>query len=287
MGDIQTIQWFPGHMSKALRKIKENLKLVDLVVEVVDARIPMSSRNPDLEKIIGEKPRAIVMNKIDIADPVQTNKWLEHYREDEITAIAIDCKSGSGLKTFSSAVKSTLAQKMDSWNKKGMVGRSIRIMVVGIPNVGKSTFINRLISFSKAKVEDRPGVTRGNQWFSLGKDIDLLDTPGVLWPKFDDKTVGENLAFTGAVKDQILDIESLAIRLIEKLERMYAGSLAKRFKIDVSFKDLSAYDCLKMIAQKRGMFISGGELDLERASIMLIDEFRSAKIGRVTLERFN
>lgn len=287
MGDSQTIQWFPGHMSKALRKIKENLKLVDLVVEIVDARIPLSSRNPDLGKIINGKPRAIVMNKMDIADPIQTKKWLEHYQDAGVTAMAIDCKSGNGLKMFSSTIKSALAQKMDLWKKKGMVGRSIRIMVVGIPNVGKSTFINRLISFSKAKVEDRPGVTRGNQWFSLGKDIDLLDTPGVLWPKFDDKTVGENLAFTGAVKDQILDIESLAIRLIEKLEYLYTGSLSKRFKIDESLSDLSAYDCLRRIAQKRGMFISGGELDLERASIMLIDEFRSAKIGRITLERLS
>lgn len=287
MSSTQNIQWFPGHMTKAIREIKENLKLVDLVAEIIDARIPVSSRNPNLDEIINKKPRVIVMNKSDMADSSETKKWIDHYRGKGIMAMYVDCRTGDGVNKFSKVIKDSLSQKISLWKEKGMTGRCVKVMVVGVPNVGKSTFINRLTSKSKAKTADRPGVTKGNQWFSLDKGIDLLDTPGVLWPKFDDPLVGERLAFTGAVRDQVLDIESLAVRLIDTLVPKYVHNLSERFKIDVDvILKLDSYECLKLIAKKRGMIMSGAELDIERAAIMLIDEFRDAKLGRITLERF-
>ena len=288
MSEIQNIQWFPGHMTKTKRKIEASLKMVDAVAEIIDARVPVSSRNPDLDSIIKSKPRIVLMNKSDMSDVTQTNKWIRHYKDNGIVAIAVDCKSGKGLNSFYSAVNNILKDKIDSWKSKGMVKRSIRVMVVGIPNVGKSSFINRMSRGVKAKVEDRPGVTRGNQWFSIGKGFELLDTPGVLWPKFDDPTVGERLAFTGAVKDQIIDTELLACRLLELLSTEYSEALQFRFKLDnVDFINVSGHDLLELIGKKRGMLISGGEIDTERASVMVLDEFRAGKLGKITLERIN
>ena len=211
----QSIQWFPGHMAKTRRKIKEILPLIDAVAEVVDARIPMSSRNPELKSLIGDKPHIILLNKCDMADKAVTDGWIKYYKSQSIAAIPIDCKSGKGLNAFKDTVKTVLADRLETYAKKGMVGKPLRVMVVGIPNVGKSSFINRIAGNTKAKVENRPGVTRGNQWFTIDKQLELLDTPGVLWPKFEDQTVGERLAFTGAVKDRILDTELLVMRLLE------------------------------------------------------------------------
>ncbi len=279
----QSIQWFPGHMAKTRRKIKEILPLIDAVAEVVDARIPQSSRNPEILELIEGKPHIILLNKCDMADKTVTDKWIEHYKSQGITAIAVDCKSGKGLNAFKTNVKTILAEKLELYAKKGMVGKPLRVMVVGIPNVGKSSFINKIAGGSKAKVENRPGVTRGNQWFTIDKQLELLDTPGVLWPKFEDETVGEHLAFTGAVKDRVLDVELLAMRLLEVLSEHYPELLVKRYgELDFS---LDSYDLLSLIGKKRGMVIRGGETDLERAANMLLEEYRNCKIGLISLER--
>ena len=283
MSEAQTIQWFPGHMAKTRRKIKEILPLIDAVAEVVDARVPVSSRNPELLSLIGDKPLIILLNKCDMADPNATAGWINYYKKRNITAIGIDCKNGKGLNAFKNAVKTALADKLKAYSEKGMVGKPLRVMVVGIPNVGKSSFINRIGGGNKAKVENRPGVTRGNQWFTVDKQLELLDTPGVLWPKFEDKTVGEHLAFTGAVKDNILDTELLAVRLSELLAAHYPDRLTARYgEINL---DTDGYDILCQIGKKRGMVIRGGETDTERAANMLLEEFRSCKIGNITLER--
>lgn len=288
MSQMQQIQWFPGHMTKTKRKIQENLKLVDAVAEIIDARIPVSSRNPDLDQMLQIKPRIILLNKSDMADPKETKRWISYYQELGISAKALDCKTGKGLGSVLPMIRELLKSRITAFEKKGMVGRSIRIMVVGVPNVGKSSFINKMAKGNKAKVEDRPGVTRGNQWFSIGKGVELLDTPGVLWPKFDDPEVGEKLAFTGAVKDQVFDTEALAMRLLEVLayNQEYFYSLKERFKLlDVTFSDISGRELLELIGRKRGMLVAGGEVDLERASIMVLDEFRGGKLGKVTLEK--
>lgn len=279
----QSIQWFPGHMAKTKRKIKEILPIIDAVAEVVDARIPLSSRNPDLHEIIENKPHIILLNKCDMADPKATKEWIDFYKSKGITAIAVDCKSGKGLNTFKDTVKITLADKLESYKEKGMVGKPLRVMVVGIPNVGKSSFINKIAGKTRAKAENRPGVTRGNQWFTIDKQLELLDTPGVLWPKFEDKTVGEHLAVTGAVKDRILDIELLAMRLIEILYDGYEDLLTARYgNLDFS---MDSYEVLCQIGKKRGMVIRGGDTDTERAANMLLEEYRNQKIGNITLER--
>ncbi len=283
MSNSQNIQWFPGHMAKTRRKITEQLKLVDAVAEVVDARIPISSRNPDLKSIIGDKPHIILLNKCDMADDTATKKWIEHYKSQNIFAIPVECKNGKGISAFKDTVKTVLSDKLEQYRAKGMVGKPLRVMVVGIPNVGKSSFINRIAGGSRAKVENRPGVTRGNQWFSVDKELELLDTPGVLWPKFDDNTVGEHLAFTGAVTDRIIDTELLAMRLLEILVSKYPDLLTERYKISDFPED--AYGALCLLGKKRGMMIRGGETDTERAANMLLEEFRSCKIGRITLER--
>ena len=280
--NAQSIQWFPGHMAKTRRKIKEILPLIDAVAEVVDARIPMSSRNPELEDLIGDKPHIILLNKCDMADKAVTNKWIEYYKTQNITAIAVDCKSGKGLNAFKDTVKTVLADKLQSYAQKGMVGKPLRVMVVGIPNVGKSSFINRIAGNTKAKVENRPGVTRGNQWFTIDRQLELLDTPGVLWPKFEDQTVGERLAFTGAVKDRILDVELLSMRLLEILSAEYPELLTKRYG-EFDFQ-CDSYDLLCLIGKKRGMVIRGGETDTERAANMLLEEYRNCKIGFISLE---
>lgn len=283
MADIQDIQWFPGHMTRTKRQIKESIKLIDAVAEIVDARVPMSSRNPDLTEMVNNKPRLILLNKCDAADPDATAKWMRRFESDGVRAMAVDCRSGTGLKAFVPEVKKLLADRITALKEKGMGGKSLRVMVVGIPNVGKSSFINKMIGGTKAKVEDRPGVTRGNQWFSVPGGIELLDTPGVLWPKFDDKIVGERLAFTGAIRDNILDTEALAVRLIETLMPLYGDLIRSRYKLGDT-DGLDAYGILTEIGRRRGMLAGGGEIDTERAAIMLLDEFRAAKFGRITLE---
>lgn len=285
MSDIQNIQWFPGHMTKTKRQITASLKLVDAVAEIIDARIPVSSRNPDLASLIQGKPKIILMNKCDMADPNATARWIEYYKSRSITALPIDCKSKKGLNRFIPAVKNVLSDKIRSWQEKGMKNRSVRVMVVGIPNVGKSSFINCMSGQNRAKTEDRPGVTRGNQWFTIAKGFELLDTPGVLWPKFDDKTVGERLAFTGAIKDQIMDTEQLACRLLEYLNTLGKKEFYERFKLDSSeLEGLDGYDMLGVIGKKRGMLVSGGNPDMQRAATTVLDEFRAAKLGRITIE---
>lgn len=278
----QSIQWFPGHMAKTRRKIKEILPLIDAVAEVVDARIPKSSRNPEIKELIEGKPHIILLNKCDMADKAVTDGWIKHYKSQGIIAIAIDCKSGKGLFSFKDTVKTALAEKLEAYAKKGMVGKPLRVMVVGIPNVGKSSFINRIAGKTRAKVENRPGITRGNQWFTIDKQLELLDTPGVLWPKFEDITVGERLAFTGAVKDRILDTELLAMRLLELLSENYPELLTNRYG-ELNF-DCDSYDLLCQIGKKRGMVIRGGETDTERAANMVLEEYRSCKIGLISLE---
>lgn len=285
MSEMQTIQWFPGHMTKTKRQIQSSLKLVDAVAEIIDARIPVSSRNPDLAKLVQNKPRVILLNKCDMANQTATKMWIDYFKKQNLVAIPVDCKSGRGLDKFAPAVNTVMSHKIARLKEKGMVNPAIRIMIVGIPNVGKSSFINKMVKKNRAKVEDRPGVTRGNQWYTIAKNLEMLDTPGVLWPKFDDKTVGEHLAFTGAVKDQILDIELLAVRLLDFIKELKPADFITRFKLEnEDIENIDSYELLKMIGKKRGMLVSGGEIDTERAAIMLLDEFRSAKLGRITVE---
>lgn len=280
----QNVQWFPGHMAKTRRKIKESLSLVDGVTELRDARIPISSTNPELNEIIENKPKIILLNKCDLADPRTTNEWIAYYRSHGIPAIAVDCRSGKGLNLFRQTVNEVLADKIKSNTEKGMAGKALRLMVVGIPNTGKSSFINRMSKGGKAKVEDRAGVTRHNQWYVLGDGIELLDTPGVLWPKFEDPDVGYKLAFTGGIKDDILDIEELAVKLLEILGSDYPEKLKERYKIS-NFEDLGGYEILEAIGRKRGMLISGGEVNTLRAATTLFDELRGGKLGTISFER--
>ena len=282
MSEVQNIQWFPGHMAKTRRMIAQSLKLVDAVAEIIDARIPVSSRNPELAGIIANKPLIVILNKSDLADPKANEAWMRHFRSQGHSAIAVDCKTGRGLKAFKPAVMDLLKDRIEYYKSKGMRGRTLRLMVVGIPNVGKSSFINRMARNVRAKVEDRPGVTRANQWYQIDRQLELLDTPGVLWPKFDDPQVGEKLAFTGAVKDEVVDVETLALRLISYLKADYTNLLENRYKVEL--KDLSDYEILCEIARRRGMLVRGGEADTERAAATLLDEFRSGKLGRITLE---
>lgn len=283
MTEIPSIQWFPGHMAKTKRMIKASLPLVDAVLEIIDARIPNSSKNPDLQTLIEGKPRVVILNKCDTADETSVRKWISWYNKQGITAIATDCRSGRGVNKFVPAVKSVLKDMLAKYEAKGMTGRVIHVMVVGIPNVGKSSFINRLAKQKKAKVEDRPGVTLNKQWVKIADDVELLDMPGVLWPKFEDKTVGERLAFTGAVKDDVVDVEALASRLLYVLNGMYRDTLTSRYKIQTEDEE-DGYEILKKVGKSRGMLISGGEINTERAAITVLDEFRSGKLGRVTLE---
>ena len=285
MSEMQTIQWFPGHMTKTKRQIQSSLKLVDAVAEIIDARIPVSSRNPDLAKLVQNKPRVILLNKCDMANQTATKMWIDYFKKQNLVAIPVDCKSSRGLAKFAPAVNTVMSHKIARLKEKGMVNPTIRIMIVGIPNVGKSSFINKMVKKNRAKVEDRPGVTRGNQWYTIAKNLEMLDTPGVLWPKFDDKTVGEHLAFTGAVKDQILDIELLAVRLLDFIKELKPADFITRFKLEnEDIENIDSYELLKMIGKKRGMLVSGGEIENERSGIMLLDEFRSAKLGRITFE---
>lgn len=288
MSEAQTIQWFPGHMTRTKRQIEKSLKMVDIVAEILDARVPVSSRNPILGKLIGNKPRLILMNKSDMADAAATARWIAYYKEKGIKAIALDCRTGKGVNGFMPAIREVLQEQIARWEAKGMTGRPIRVMVVGIPNVGKSSLINKMCrggNVGKADVQDRPGVTRQNRWFTIGKGFELLDTPGVLWPKFDDPIVGERLAFTGAVKDDVVDVEGLASRLLEVLRDTYPQAMTARYKLEgIELSGMQGYELLELVGKKRGFLISGGEINTERAAITVLDEFRSGKLGKITLE---
>lgn len=285
MGDFQkqTVQWFPGHMAKTRRLIKESLSRVDCVTEILDARIPLSSRNPEISEITAGKPRIILLNKCDMADEKVTAQWIKYFRSTGAEAMAVDCRSGRGLSGYTQLVRKVLADKIQQNNDRGMVGKALRVMVVGIPNTGKSSFINKMAGRVRAKVADRPGVTTSNQWFFIGNGIELLDTPGVLWPKFDDPIVGDRLAFIGSVKDAVLDVETMAVRLIDVLREGYPERLAERYKLD-DITDMQSWEILEAIGRKRGMLISGGEVNTERASVMLLDEYRGGKLGRISME---
>lgn len=277
------IQWYPGHMTKTRRQIQADLKLVDLVAEVIDARIPVSSRNPDLDELVGEKPRLIVLNRADQADPAGTRAWCAWFRERGWAVLETNARDGTGVNRFSITIKNAMKEKLEQWKAKGLVGRPIRVMVVGVPNVGKSTFINQVAKRKSAKVGDRPGVTRGKQWVSVDAGLDLLDTPGILWPKFEDEATGLHLAFTGAVKDEVMDAETLACRLLELLAARYPNALEQRYQIPA---DLSGqgWALLEACGRKRGFLISGGEVDTERMAKVLLDEYRSGTLGNITLE---
>ena len=278
------IQWFPGHMTKAKRMIADNLKFVDAAVEIIDLRIPYSSRNPDMDEMAGGKPRLVILNRADQADPEATKKWIKHFREQGLTTLETDCKSGRGTNAFPNAVRTMLRDKIEANNAKGQTGKPIRLMVLGIPNVGKSTFINKVAHRKVAAASDRPGVTRGKQWISLSNGIELLDTPGILWPKFDSQQVGENLAFTGAVKDDIMDRVTLGANLMVRLAELYPDRVEARYKFTPD-PTRRGYELLETAAKKRGFLISGGEYDLERMAAVLLDEFRGGKLGRITLEQ--
>lgn len=280
----QNVQWFPGHMAKTRRLIKECLQQVDAVTEVLDARVPQSSRNPELSSLIGDKPRIVLLNKCDVADENATKRWLAYYQKQSAAVLAVDCRSGKGLNRFVPLLREVLHDKIQKNEERGMAGKPLRIMVVGIPNTGKSSFINRMAGRNRAEVADIAGVTRQNRWFVIGNGIELLDTPGVLWPKFDDPKVGDKLAFIGSVKDTVVDSETLAVRLLEVLQAEYPDRLRERYKI-TDFEDLQPWEVLELIARKRGMIIRGGEIDETRASVMLLDEYRAGKLGKITLDR--
>ncbi|MBQ9978653.1 MAG: ribosome biogenesis GTPase YlqF [Clostridia bacterium] len=283
----EQIQWFPGHMAKTRRMITENLKNVDVVIEILDARIPKSSRNPEIARMTEQKPTILLLNKATLADPEMTKKWCEYYSNGQTICITTDCVSGMGINKLTEAVNKVLAAKLERYEAKGMSGRKLKAMIVGIPNVGKSSLINRICGSKKAKVENRPGVTVDKQWVATNIGLDLMDMPGVLWPKFDDRIIGENLALTGAIKDKILDIESLAIVLCSRLRKYYPEMLATRYKLGEmsDYSDYTDLQLFELIGKKRGFLISGGEIDYERTANMLLDEFRSAKIGKITLDR--
>jgi len=263
--------------------MEEDLKHVDLVAELLDARIPISSRNPDIDELVGDKPRLIVLNRADQADGEANKVWIKWFRSQGFAVIETNARDGKGVKQFSDAVKSALADKIEQWRAKGLVGRPVRAMVVGVPNVGKSTFINQVARKKSAKAGDRPGVTRGKQWVNVDAGLDLLDTPGILWPKFEDQAIGMNLAFTGAVKDEIMDTETLACHFLDILARRYPHTLAERYKVEPQPEE-QGWELLERIGRKRGFLISGGEVDTERMAKVLLDEYRSGKLGAFTLE---
>jgi len=279
------IQWFPGHMAKTRRLMAESLSKVDIVLELLDARIPYSSKNPEIEKMLGDKPKISILTKSTLADPEITKKWLEYYKSKGRVAVVIDSVSGAGMDALSRAVESVMADKLARFHEKGMDGRKLKAMIVGIPNVGKSSLINRLAGGKKAKVENRPGVTLNKQWVPTEIGLDLLDMPGVLWPKFEDEEVGENLAITGAIRDQILDIEEIAMILCGRLMKYAPDAFMARYKLkEEETEGLDSYDLFELVGRKRGFLISGGEVNHRRTAEMLLEEFRSAKIGRISLE---
>ena len=276
------IQWYPGHMTKTRRQIEADLKQVDAVCEIVDARIPMSSRNPDIDAICGSKPRIIVLNRMDLADPNATKKWSAYFKSKGMAVIATDCKTRRGIADFTPAARIACAEKLERDSKRGM-NRPLRVMVVGIPNVGKSTLINQISGRKGAKAENRPGVTRGKQWVTVDSGLQLLDTPGILWPKFEDPEVGMMLAYTGAVKEGVIDVEELACRLMELLHKYYPQTLLERYKVEAA-EGTPGWELVEMAGRKRGYLVSGGEVNTERMSKVLLDEFRGGKLGKFTLE---
>lgn len=283
MNEKMNIQWFPGHMTKAQRMIEENMKLVDAVCEIIDARIPYSSRNPDIDRLAGTKPRLIILNRTDQADPEVTARWRAFFREKGLSVLETDSRSGKGVNGFAPAIRSLLKERIDAFAAKGQTGRPVRAMVLGIPNVGKSTFINKAAGRKAARASDRPGVTRGKQWISIDSGLELLDTPGILWPRFDSQQVGECLAVTGAIRDEIMDRETLAANFMLMLCRLYPKSIERRYKF-VPSPDATGFELLETAAKKRGFLISGGEYDLERMAAILLDEFRDGRLGRLSLE---
>ena len=283
---LESLSWFPGHMTKTRRMITAEIGSMDAVCEIVDARIPLSSRNPDLDELTAGKPRVVVLNRVDQADPNMTKRWAAWFRAQGCAVIEADAKSGAGVKQFAGAVRTLLKDKIAAYEAKGQVGRVLRVMVLGIPNVGKSTFINKVSGRKAAKAEDRPGVTRGKQWVPMDKTLELLDTPGILWPKFEDVDVGIRLAFTGAIRDEVVDIEELAMKLMDYLGAHYPEALTERYKITVEPGE-DGWVLLNKAGRKRGFLISGGEVDTERMSRILLDEFRGGKLGRFTLEAPN
>ncbi len=285
------IQWYPGHMTKTRRQIEADLKLVDMVVELIDARIPISSRNPDIDRLVGDKPRLVVLNRCDQADAGENRSWSEYFRGKGFAVLETDAKTGTGVNRFSQVIQTALKDTIARWREKGQVGRPVRAMVVGVPNVGKSTFINKVAKRKSAKAGDRPGVTRGKQWVNIDAGLDLLDTPGILWPKFEDEQTGLHLAFTGAVKDDIMDVETLGCHLMTLMARRYPDNLLAAYKLsslpqrEEEENDIAyGYRLLQAAAMKRGMRISGGEVDTERMARVLLDEYRGGKLGRFTLE---
>lgn len=277
------IQWFPGHMAKTMRLIKENLKLVDVVIELLDARIPISSKNPDIDELIQSKPRVVILNKADLADEKANKEWISYYKSKNIPVLLFDSVHQGNTNTVAELIKTAIEDKIEALKAKGMINRSIKIMIVGIPNVGKSSFINRFVKKSVAIAGDRPGVTKGKQWIRIREGFEILDTPGVLWPKFDDEKIGLNLAFIGSVKDEIIDVETLAMHLLSILNKHYKDRLKERYKIETN-DDMTGYDVLCAIAKRRGFLISGGEFDTLRCANVVLDEFRGAKLGKISLE---
>ena len=280
--DKMHIQWYPGHMTKTRRQIEADLKLVDAICEIVDARIPMSSRNPDIDAICGNKPRIIILNRMDLADPEATKKWMAYFRGQGMAAVATDCKTRRGIADFQPAVRSVLKEKLERNAARGM-NKPLRVMIVGIPNVGKSTLINQISGRKGAKAENRPGVTRGKQWVTVDNGLLLLDTPGILWPKFEDPEVGMMLAYTGAVKEDIIDIEELSCRLMTLLSTYYPQTLVDRYGITIP-EDATGYELLELTGKKRGFLMARGEINTERMARVLLDDYRSGKLGRLTFE---
>lgn len=280
---VDNLSWFPGHMTKTRRMITAEIKNMDAVCEILDARIPLSSRNPDMDELTAGKPRLVVLNRVDQADPGETRRWAAYFRGKGYAVLEANAKGGAGTAQFAAAVRELLRDKLAAWADRGQVGRTVRIMVLGIPNVGKSTFINKVAHRKTARAEDRPGVTRSKQWVPVDSTLELLDTPGILWPRFDDPEVGKRLAFTGAIKDDVVDMEELACCLMDYLSRRYAPVLAERYKIEVEPED-SGYDLLKKAGRKRGFLMRGAQVDTQRMARVLLDEFRGGKLGRFTLE---
>ena len=281
--ETMNIQWYPGHMTKTRRMMEENLKLVDAVCEILDARIPISSRNPDIDAICGNKPRMVILNRIDMADPAALRQWTQYFESKGLAVLQTDCKSRRGINGFVPAVRRLLAEKIRRYEEKGQSGRPLKLMIVGIPNVGKSTFINQIAGRKGAKAENRPGVTRGKQWVTVNPQLLLLDTPGILWPRFDDPETGMRLAYTGAVKDDILDVLTLSCHLMELLARRYPEAIRARYQIEIPEK-IDGYALLQAAGRRRGFLVSGGEIDDERMARVLLEEYRSCKLGKFTLE---
>ena len=277
------IQWFPGHMTKAQRMIEENLSMVDAVCEILDARIPYSSRNPDIDRLAGDKPRLIILNRLDLADPQMTARWRKYFESRGLAIMETDAKSGKGVGSFAPAVRRLLKDKLAAYEAKGQVGRPLRVMILGIPNVGKSTFINRVAGRKAAIAGDKPGVTRGKQWINIDQGLDLLDTPGILWPKFDSQEVGEMLAITNAIKADVLDKETLGANFMLRLRELYPKAIEERYKF-VPDPDMNGFELLEQAAKKRGFLVSRGEYDIERMANTLLGEYHDGKLGRLTLE---